>query len=94
MTDVKILGVLGLLTQGSGFFKSSALATISDPHNSLLCLFLLTGGCRTSSPRGVHVVLIVTSVAFLGLICVNYLVCNHRESDYFLKQVESVFWLS
>lgn len=36
----------------------------------------------------------VTSAVFPGLICVNYHVCNHRVSDYFLKQVESGFWLS
>lgn len=58
MMDVKMLGVLGLLTRGSGFFKSPALATFSDLHNFFLCLFLLTGGCRTSLPCGVNVVLI------------------------------------
>lgn len=41
-----------------------------------------------------HSIGTVTSAAFPGLICANYHVCNHRESDYFLKQVESGSWLS
>lgn len=35
----------------------------------------------------------VTSAAFPGLIYVNYHVCNHRESDYFLKQEKSGSWM-
>lgn len=36
----------------------------------------------------------VISAVSSGLIYVNCLVCTHRESDYFLRQVKSVFWLS
>lgn len=45
---------------------------------------LFTLWCHCSIDR-------ITPAGFSGLICVNYHVCNHRKSDYFLKQVESSF---
>lgn len=54
-------------------------------HKRIKNIFTLWCQCSIST---------VTSAAFPGLICANYHVCNHRESDYFLKQVESGSWLS
>lgn len=95
MMDIKMLGILGLLTPGSGFFKipspgyifrSAQLFSVPVPaHRRVQNLFTLW--CQ-------HSIDTVTSAVFSGLICVNYHVCNHRESNYILKQVQSDFQLS
>lgn len=56
-----VCGVRGVCAWGSGFITSPVLAMFSVLHNSFLCLFLLTGGCGTSSPCGVSTVLVQSS---------------------------------
>lgn len=55
-------GCTGLPHLNSGFLKSLALDTFSDLHNIFLCLFLLTGGCRTSLSCCVNIILIQSSL--------------------------------